>query len=99
VYTWGEGANGRLGHGDETDHHSPKVVQALLGKEVKMIDCGLGHSACVTLSGEVYTWGAGGSGRLGHGHERDRFSPLQVGDTVLEDNRSYGVTLLYRLRR
>ena len=29
-------------------------------------------------SGEVYTWGAGSNGRLGHGHERDRFTPLLI---------------------
>jgi alpha-tubulin suppressor-like RCC1 family protein len=29
VYSWGKGANGRLGHGDEINHSSPTIVKAL----------------------------------------------------------------------
>ena len=31
------------------------------------------------VSGEVYSWGSGFYGRLGHGNLRDRFSPLMIG--------------------
>ena len=37
VYSWGHGLNGRLGHGDEHDILTPKVVEALLGKGVKEV--------------------------------------------------------------
>ena len=32
-----------------------------------------------TVTGEVYSWGSGFYGRLGHGNLRDRFSPLMIG--------------------
>ena len=31
------------------------------------------------MTGEVYSWGSGFYGRLGHGNLRDRFSPLMIG--------------------
>ena len=31
------------------------------------IACGGAHSAAITSSGELYTWGKGRYGRLGHG--------------------------------
>ena len=59
VYTWGHGVNGRLGHGDEADHLVPKVVQTLLGKEIRGVSCGPSHTAAINVSGELFTWGAG----------------------------------------
>lgn len=35
------GLNGRLGHGNEEDHHLPRVVEALLGKDVRGVACGV----------------------------------------------------------
>ncbi|ELR15150.1 regulator of chromosome condensation (RCC1) repeat domain containing protein [Acanthamoeba castellanii str. Neff] len=69
--------NGRVGHGDEEDHKVPRVVEALLGKDVRGIACGAAHTAAWNGAGVLYTWGAG-QGRLGHDHERDRFIPLEV---------------------
>ena len=41
------------------------------------------------VTGEVYAWGSGIYGQLGHGNMRDRFSPLMVGSL-----RQIGVTLV-----
>lgn len=40
VYTWGKGANGRLGHGDLEDRKTPTIVEALKDRPVKHIACG-----------------------------------------------------------
>ena len=37
VFTWGKGANGRLGHGDMIDRNLPTLVEALKAKQVKSI--------------------------------------------------------------
>ncbi|XP_015761369.1 PREDICTED: E3 ubiquitin-protein ligase HERC2-like [Acropora digitifera] len=37
------------------------------------VSCGAFHSAALTDSGEVFTWGKGKCGRLGHGDNRDRY--------------------------
>jgi len=45
----------------------PTLVQGLLGLSIRQICCGGQHAAVLVASGEVYTWGKGGFGRLGHG--------------------------------
>ncbi|KAG6786052.1 hypothetical protein POTOM_007644 [Populus tomentosa] len=49
VYTWGKGANGRLGHGDVEDRKTPTLVEALKDKHVKYIACGANYSAAICL--------------------------------------------------
>ncbi|KAA8549856.1 hypothetical protein F0562_001540 [Nyssa sinensis] len=49
VYTWGKGANGRLGHGDTDDRNSPTLVEALRDKQVKSIACGTNFTATICL--------------------------------------------------
>ncbi|PIA41857.1 hypothetical protein AQUCO_02200350v1 [Aquilegia coerulea] len=49
VYTWGKGANGRLGHGDIEDRKTPALVEALKDRHVKFIACGANFSAAVCL--------------------------------------------------
>ncbi|OAY36220.1 PH, RCC1 and FYVE domains-containing protein 1 isoform X2 [Manihot esculenta] len=49
VYTWGKGANGRLGHGDTDDRNSPTIVEALRDKQVKSVACGTGFTAAICL--------------------------------------------------
>ncbi|KAF2311807.1 hypothetical protein GH714_026820 [Hevea brasiliensis] len=49
VYTWGKGANGRLGHGDNDDRNFPSLVEALKDKQVKSIACGTNFTAAICL--------------------------------------------------
>ncbi|XP_019455940.1 PREDICTED: uncharacterized protein LOC109356831 isoform X2 [Lupinus angustifolius] len=49
VYTWGKGANGRLGHGDTDDKNVPTLVEALKDKQVKSIACGTNFTAAICL--------------------------------------------------
>ncbi|XP_009616446.1 PH, RCC1 and FYVE domains-containing protein 1 [Nicotiana tabacum] len=49
VYTWGKGANGRLGHGDVEDRKAPTLVEALKDRHVKYIACGSNYSAAICL--------------------------------------------------
>ena len=36
------------------------------------------HTACVTKDGELFTWGEGQYGKLGHGDENDQETPKRV---------------------
>lgn len=56
----------------------PTLIKALQGKHVVHISCGTSYSAAVTASGELYTWGRGNYGRLGHGNTDDQTLPKQV---------------------
>lgn len=78
VYSWGEGDDGKLGHGNKSSCERPRVIEILRGKEVVDIACGGAHSACITAAGELYTWGKGRYGRLGHGDSEDQLRPKKV---------------------
>ena len=43
----------------------------LAGKKVVSVDCGASHTVAVTAEGDVYTWGRGKFGALGHGDAQD----------------------------
>ncbi|XP_043706595.1 PH, RCC1 and FYVE domains-containing protein 1-like isoform X2 [Telopea speciosissima] len=49
VYTWGKGANGRLGHGDNDDRNTPTLIEALKDKQVKSVVCGSSFTAVICL--------------------------------------------------
>ncbi|KAL0326040.1 UNVERIFIED_CONTAM: PH, RCC1 and FYVE domains-containing protein 1 [Sesamum radiatum] len=49
VYTWGKGANGRLGHGDIEDRKTPTLVEALKDRHVKFIACGSNYTSAICL--------------------------------------------------
>lgn len=79
VFTWGYGGEGQLGIGTTYNVPIPIVVGSPLGaKIVRMISAAEFQSAAVTVSGDLYTWGAGEDGRLGHGDEEARLLPTLV---------------------
>jgi len=78
VYAWGRGEDGQIGCGDTSDNHQPLLIQALLDKEITHICCGSGHTLVLSRSGEVYSWGRGDDGRLGHGDGQWRYAPLRI---------------------
>ena len=60
----------------------PRIIEALRGKEIADIACGGAHSAAITVHGEVYTWGKGRYGRLGHGDSDDQLKPKLVSNIM-----------------
>uniref|UniRef100_A0A803LMQ5 Uncharacterized protein n=1 Tax=Chenopodium quinoa TaxID=63459 RepID=A0A803LMQ5_CHEQI len=78
VFTMGSPSHGQLGN-PQADGKSPSLVQdKLIGEYVEEISCGAHHVAVLTSRSEVYTWGKGANGRLGHGDVEDRKSPTMV---------------------
>ncbi|CAL5192431.1 unnamed protein product [Lathyrus oleraceus] len=49
LFTWGKGANGRLGQGDIDDRKSPTLVEALKERHVKNISCGSSFTSCICI--------------------------------------------------
>lgn len=78
VFSWGEGEDGKLGHGNRLNLDKPKLIEVLRSKKIRDIACGSSHSAAITSSGELYTWGLGEYGRLGHGDNVTQLKPKQV---------------------
>ncbi|KAG7388556.1 hypothetical protein PHYPSEUDO_012193 [Phytophthora pseudosyringae] len=62
----------------------PRVVQSLLHKRIAQVACGASHSFALAEDGDVFSWGIGRSGALGHGlnaHEQTFdtvASPMEV---------------------
>ncbi|KAF9606604.1 hypothetical protein IFM89_026951 [Coptis chinensis] len=78
VFTMGSVAYGQLGN-PLCDGKSPCLVQdKLVGESVEVISCGSFHIAVLTSRSEVFTWGKGANGRLGHGDVEDRKAPTLV---------------------
>jgi E3 ubiquitin-protein ligase HERC1 len=61
----GIGTGGKLGHQSEETDPVPRVVRCR-GVYVAQVSVGLSHTAFVTQSGDVYTFGDGSFGKLGH---------------------------------
>ena len=57
VWSWGWGAWGRLGHGDERRANLPKKVEALAGRRVVFVSAGDTHNLVITADGAVWRWG------------------------------------------
>ncbi|KAG6494444.1 hypothetical protein ZIOFF_049470 [Zingiber officinale] len=81
LYTWGDGksALGLLGHGNEMTHWIPKRVSGPLeGIHVSSVSCGPWHTAVVTSAGQLFTFGDGTFGVLGHGDCKSVSIPREV---------------------
>jgi alpha-tubulin suppressor-like RCC1 family protein len=78
VLSFGHGVDGCLGHGDDEDQRTPKVIEALRGERVVAVAAGGNHSLVLTEAGAVLSFGHGRRGRLGHGDEEDQHRPKLI---------------------
>lgn len=81
LLTWGDGTHnvGLLGHGNDVSHWMPKRVNGPLeGLRVASVSCGPWHTALVTSSGQLFTFGDGTFGVLGHGDRSSTSLPREV---------------------
>ena len=82
AFSWGYGGLGRLGHGDTHDQYTPREIllpraarHGAPPSRVRLCAAAAGSCHTLLLSADAaepaYTFGYGGSGRLGHGAEAD----------------------------
>ena len=90
VLSCGEGSYGRLGHGNSDDLIVPTLISGLQGFTIVAIASAVGsdgHTLALTDSGEVFSWGDGDYGKLGHGtserQRRPRMIEAIVGETIV----------------
>ncbi|XP_064999733.1 ultraviolet-B receptor UVR8-like isoform X3 [Musa acuminata AAA Group] len=77
--SWGRGEDGQLGHGDAEDRLFPTILSALDSQGIVSVTCGADHTTAYSQSDDqVYSWGWGDFGRLGHGNSSDVFSPQSI---------------------
>ncbi|KAL5761807.1 hypothetical protein ACOSP7_018071 [Xanthoceras sorbifolium] len=78
VYTMGSTSYGQLGTPTADGLVPTRVIGKLANSSVEEIACGSYHVAALTSTAEVFTWGKGANGQLGHGDKDDRNSPTLV---------------------
>jgi len=79
VWSWGSGADGRLGTGVSTaDAHAPVRIEGFGGRRIVAIDAGNAFSVAVDTEGDVWTWGRGVEGQLGNGGTTSAAVPQRV---------------------
>ena len=96
MYTWGDGSNGQLGnlHPKHNMISIPTKVDYFISNKIIITQVAAGqyHTACVSTSGALYTWGSGKYGQHGHGSRLSERYPKQVmnvvADVALEDQKT-----------
>ncbi|KAG2572220.1 hypothetical protein PVAP13_7KG160600 [Panicum virgatum] len=77
--SWGRGEDGQLGHGDAEDRLVPTVLSGFDAPGIASVICGADHTTAYSEEElQVYSWGWGDFGRLGHGNSTDVFTPQPV---------------------
>lgn len=71
LYSFGEGTEGQLGHGQFENAPTPRKVESLAGQKVFNVSLGKSHSVCQLLNGEIMVWGSGKNGKLGLGYKQN----------------------------
>jgi alpha-tubulin suppressor-like RCC1 family protein len=90
LWTFGAGRNGQLGHGDNEDKSIPTRVGAFRfgGAKIVMVAAGgedqHGHySVAASADGDVFTWGFGRQGQLGHNDAENKLVPTKIDRELL----------------
>ncbi|KAM4807528.1 putative E3 ubiquitin-protein ligase HERC3 [Rhinophrynus dorsalis] len=78
VFGWGKNSSGQLGLNDEQVRESPCHVKPLRTQKVVYISCGEEHTAILTKTGGLFTFGAGACGQLGHNSLYNEINPKRV---------------------
>jgi alpha-tubulin suppressor-like RCC1 family protein len=82
VFTFGAGQYGQCGNLPRKHNMlpTPQIVDFFVTYKIiiNYIACGQNHSAAISSTGKLYTWGRGKSGALGHGIRADERFPRLV---------------------
>jgi len=77
LWAMGQAGAGRLGEGTTAANRSEPVQIGSANNWVKVVAYN-DHSAAINAANELYTWGAGGNGKLGLNDTLSRSNPTQV---------------------
>lgn len=78
VFTWGGNSKGQLGDGFLNSCSSPTLVPQLKHRPVISVVAGENHCLCMTVGGNLYSWGDNAHGQLGLGDTTKRLRPELV---------------------
>jgi len=80
LWAWGFNEDGRLGIGSNKSQPKPVPILPILHATSKIVNitCGGSHSMALTDEGQLFTWGRGKEGQLGHGDLKNLWRPTLV---------------------
>jgi alpha-tubulin suppressor-like RCC1 family protein len=80
LWAWGEGLDGKLGVGVDTDRDTPAAVTvpSALRLPVAAVAAGQTHSLALDAAGRIWAWGGNAFGQLGAGGTTDSTIPVPV---------------------
>ena len=81
IYSWGrfyKQENKKEKSAITGDYSSPQLIESLSNESIIKIAAGNNHSMAITELGELYTWGEGIYGQLGHGVNDNEQYPKKV---------------------
>lgn len=86
AYCWGDNGSGQCAVPPNafSEFPRPRPVLTATGTRPIQISCGASFTVLVTAAGQLYTWGCGMNGQLGHGDTRKTLSQPFLVDTLLE---------------
>jgi len=78
VYAWGSGRNGQLGNNEWVGSLTPVRIESLAAVPVRQVVCGAIHTMVLAEDGNIYSWGGGKDGQLGHGDKESLRVPQMI---------------------
>ncbi|MCK7488537.1 MAG: hypothetical protein MZU97_25865 [Bacillus subtilis] len=82
IFTWGANFYGRLGDGTTTHRSTPVEITARFnlsgGETICHVSLGNQHSAALTSTGRIFTWGRNEYGQLGDGTSTNQSTPVEI---------------------
>jgi uncharacterized repeat protein (TIGR02543 family) len=82
IFTWGNNDSGQLGDGTLTTKAIPTDITSRFNlssnETFSSVSLGWKHSAVLTSSGRLFTWGSNFYGQLGDGTTTDRYTPTEI---------------------
>ncbi len=79
VYSWGRNVQGQCGIGVSSEAvEVPQIVPVLIGRSVRFVSCGAGHTIVTTANSGAWSWGIGVQGQLGHGDNTNKPHPVRI---------------------
>ncbi|XP_053407428.1 uncharacterized protein LOC123565052 isoform X2 [Mercenaria mercenaria] len=78
LYGWGSSKYGQVGLGTKHLYMRPMPIEEMSKVMCIAIDCGQYHTVALTDDAQVYSWGWGVHGQLGHGDTEERLVPKLI---------------------
>ena len=82
LWAWGANINGELGQNNETRFSSPVQIPGTSWSSIATNNTDRQHSLATKTDGTLWSWGYGGTGKLGQNNQTRFSSPVQIPGTT-----------------